>query len=96
MLLLDDCTRMPAKTYWVSLVRMLLCKHGFGDVWLQQGVGSVELFLHIFKTRLRDNFMQKWHIELLESTRAITYRHISVFEYKLYLGILSVEFVGLD
>jgi hypothetical protein len=91
MLLLDDCARMPEKVNWVSLVKMLLCKHGFGDVWIQQGVGSVELFLRMFKTRLQDNFMQEWHNELSESTRAVTYRHISVFEYKLYLDIISAE-----
>ena len=29
---------------WVSKVKDLLCTYGFGEVWLNQGVGDVNVF----------------------------------------------------
>jgi len=40
---------------------------------MNQGVGNVNLFIHILKERLNDNFIQNWNSELRESSRARTY-----------------------
>lgn len=61
------------------------------DVWNYQGVGNIEVFLSIFKVRLKDMFMQNWHSRLEESTRARLYITIAKFEYNIYLDILTVE-----
>ena len=39
---------------WVSLVKHLLCNNsGFREVWLQQNVGDIKVFLSMFKQRLK-------------------------------------------
>lgn len=59
---------------WVSLLRDLLFRYGFGHVWLQQGVGDINSFMIIFKQRLVDCYNQTWHATLQDSRKAITYR----------------------
>ena len=76
---------------WAVLVRKLLCKLGFYEVWLQQGVGNVNIFLCIFKQRVSDHFMQSWHDELHDSSRAIFYRTFSQFRFQDYLEIVTVK-----
>ena len=57
---MNEC-RLPQKAYkmlfdldskgknnWVTDVRMCLCKHGFGNVWLYQGVGNESVFIKLF------------------------------------------------
>ena len=66
---------------WAVLVRKLLCELGFYDVWLQQGVGDVNIFLSIFKQRISDHFRQLWHDELHNSSRALFFRSISQFRF---------------
>ena len=61
------------------------------DVWIYQRVGNIEVFLRIFKVRLKDMFMHDWHSRLEESTRARLYITIAKFEYNIYLDILTVE-----
>ena len=50
---------------------------GFYNVWLNQGVKietEIEnLFLKMFKQRLRDNILQDWNSEIENSSRARTY-----------------------
>ena len=75
---------------WVLQVRILLSTHGFYDVWLNQGVGDVNIFLDVFKRRIDDNFIQKWSAELNESSRALFYRQFSSFEFAKYLDIINL------
>ena len=49
------------RTNWVSNVRMLLCKHGFGYVWEMQMPGNPRLFIEIFRNRITDCARQSWH-----------------------------------
>jgi len=57
---------------------------GFSHVWVTQGVENDKLFLHI-KQRARYTFIQKWHRELQDSTRASTYILYSDFNFQVYL-----------
>ncbi len=54
---LDDIGR---KT-WVSNIRNVLYSFGFGYVWLSQDNGDTDSFLNIFKHRVCDCYLQKWH-----------------------------------
>ena len=56
--LLTDNDTQPLKPNRTSSVKNFLSRAGCMDAWLFQGVGSIELFLNIFKVRLRDMFMQ--------------------------------------
>ena len=49
---------------WTSEIRLLLNLYGFGHVWLEQGVGDINIFLHVFKQRLKDCNYQQWHEQL--------------------------------
>ena len=71
--MLIDIQNNAVETNWATLVRTLLEYMGFADVLINHGVGKIKYFLHIFKLRAKDCFMQKWNEELRESTRASTY-----------------------
>ncbi len=55
------------KTNWASLLKDLLCEHGFGEVWYSQGVGCEEDFMVVFKQRLSDVHGQNWYHDLEQS-----------------------------
>lgn len=44
----DECNRKN----WVSEIKDLLCRSGFGHVWYFQGVGNENVFIQSFKERL--------------------------------------------
>ena len=66
------------QTNWALLVKKLLSNLGFYEVWLQQNVGDVDIFLILAKQRLKDSFVQKWNQELNQSSRAIFYRALKI------------------
>ena len=57
MMLLDLGER-PNKINWAWLVKEMLAKMGFYDVWLNQGVGNIQLFFSLFRQRLNDIFFK--------------------------------------
>ena len=67
---------------WASKVRVLLYTYGFGYVWISQDIEDIGLFITQFKVRLIDCMTQKWHSNIIESTRRDTYR-----EFKPQLNI---------
>ena len=42
---------------------------GFGEVWLNQGVGNTVVFLKVFKTRLQDIEYQMLNLDIGEMDR---------------------------
>ena len=64
--MLEGLTENNVKT-WVSDLRNMLCKHGFGHVWVFKNVGNLVQFCSLFKERLHDNFKQNWHEKLISS-----------------------------
>ena len=59
---------------WALDIRDLLFRTGFGEVWLNQGVGHVEAFLKVFKTRTFDMDMQTQSSEIQKMDRLRTYK----------------------
>ena len=69
-----DNSRIPMKCYnflkglddygadgnWVSKIRDILNSHGFGFVWLNQGVENHKYFLSVFEQRCKDMYGQDW------------------------------------
>ena len=88
--MLNDLILYPNKDNWASMVRTLLSKLGFYEVWLAQSVGNITKFLTIFKTRVRDTFIQDWHSRLQDSSRARFYVTFANFKYQNYLDCLSL------
>ena len=50
---------LNGKCCWASRLRDLVCKFGFGFVWLQKSVGNERAFLAILKERFCDDFNQE-------------------------------------
>ena len=90
-MLLNDIERRPQKVNWASQVRDELNNLGFSDVWHAQGVGDVNRFLVILKTRLKDNFWQNWNARINESSRASFYKTFSEFQLQPYLNIVNIK-----
>ena len=73
------------------MVKHLLSRLGFLEVWNAQGVGNISKFLGIFKTRVKDVYIQDWHARLENSTRARCYINIAKFQFQQYLEILKIQ-----
>ena len=54
-------------------------------------MGSIAIFINIFKQRVKDIFSQEWHARLDNSSRARFYNQISSFNYQVYLDKLQVD-----
>ena len=52
---------LSGRKNWVTDVRLLLCRHGFGYIWAMQNPGHIPLFIKEFKIRLKDINYQLWH-----------------------------------
>ena len=91
-MMLRDIEINDWKTNWTLLVRDLLGNLGFFEVWLNQGVGDVNLFLTIVQQRLKDQYIQGWMGEIENSSRALFYRYISGFYFQPYLVITIRKF----
>ena len=96
-----DLSRIPKKAYamlydldikgeknWVTDIRICLLENGFGDVWLNQGVGSIDRFIKAFRQRLIDCNWQRWNDHIQTSDRFNVYRSFScTHELKPYLSL---------
>lgn len=72
---------------WASEIKQLLYTHGFGEVWFNQGVGNVDLFLCTFKQRLIDMSNQNWHNDVLNNSKLDVYRkHKHLLDFEVYLS----------
>ena len=89
-MMLNDMVTHPLKQNWASRVKDLLSRLGFFEVWESQGVGNENLFLGIFKQRVRDVFTKDWHSRLEDSTKARCFITFSSFQYKTYLDMLNI------
>ena len=85
ILMLNDMNERPNVKNWAVFVKNMLSNLGFFHVWAAQGVGDENKFLSIFRQSLSDNFVQTWNQRLNESSRAIFYRQICVFQFQPYL-----------
>ena len=89
--LCSELERSPNTKSWVSLIRNMLQNSGFHEVWINQGVGDIDIFIRIFRQRVTDIYMQKWSSELTDSTRARTYVLISSFSFQSYIDDVNID-----
>lgn len=77
---------------WASSIRELLGKFGFGHVWVQQGVGNVDIFLNVFKLRVTNYYISVWKNDLRNSSQLAVY---SSFKNELvcqqYLNVITIR-----
>ena len=80
-MMLNDIDALPNKINRASLLMSL----GFYEVWLNHGVGNIDIFISVFKQRLTDNFIQNWQERLGISTPARFYKSFAQFQLQPYL-----------
>ena len=88
MILFDN----NGKRNWVTGVRELLCKCGFGHVWENQNVQYKSSFIISFTQRLKDIYLQTWIASLNLANKCFYYR---MFKYEItqeeYLSKVNVK-----
>ena len=58
---LNDLEMKPNKPNWASMVKHLLSRLGFFEVWHAQCVGNICNFISAVKTRVKDIYTHDWH-----------------------------------
>ena len=73
-------------------IRDCLIKHGFDDVWHNQGVLNEAAFLRQLKTKLIDEFNTEWHQKILNSDRFAFYRSFKERPFiESYLNDITIK-----
>jgi len=67
---------------WVTDVKGLLCRYGFNYIWLAQELGDIDLFITMFKQRVKDCALQEWHSNVCATSKLSYYS-----EYKTLLDV---------
>ena len=65
------------RTTWATSVRLLLCKYGFEDVWLEQGVGDRHLFFRIFTDKVTESYMEEWEYDVSQSSKLFLFHSVA-------------------
>ena len=87
-MMLSDIEINARNINWASLVKNLLSRLGFFEVWLNQGVDNVNQFFTFLQQRLKDQYIQDWSSALENSSRALFYRNIADFKFQSYFEII--------
>ena len=67
----------------------MLCDYGFNNVWDNPETCLTKSFIHLFKQRIIDCFLQEWHTNVENSPVLELYRNIKLdFSYERYLDLL--------
>ena len=74
---------------WASDVRNILSVNGYMYVWEDQGVQNETTFMHAFKKRIKDQFLQHGKLKLVASysITCIKFQHC----LENYLNILKIS-----
>ena len=82
------------RTSWVTYVKNILFRYGFGYAWIVQDVGDRNLFLSQFKQCVLDCDAQQWQTSVSNNTKLLCYStYKSLLNVELYLKcIQSVVF----
>ena len=75
---------------WLSDVKNVLIRNGFGIVWITKVVGCPNRFISEFKQRLIDSFQQNWHAHISENEKYQWYHSFKdVFQPEKYLNVIT-------
>ena len=89
MMLNDE---INGKVNWVTKLKHILQRNGFGNIWESQGVENESLFINAFVLRLNDQYMQDWNGTETTSSKLNTYIQFKqCFVYERYLDILNIR-----
>jgi hypothetical protein len=97
LICMDDC-RVSKQCYlmlkdldshnrhnWVTSVKNLLFKYGYGYIWIAQEIGDVSEFIYRFEQCVKDCALQEWHSAVETSTK------LELSHYSEYKTLLNTE-----
>ena len=83
---------IQGQTNWVTDIKYLLTRNGFGYVWYNQKVNNDKLFIKVLIQRLKDQFVQVWSSNISNSSKLLLYRNFkNTFEHEVYLDVLKIR-----
>jgi len=78
------------KNCWVTCIKNLLYKHGFGIVYIQGNVGDQKWFLSVFKERLEMHYKSLWLDDMMQNNRLLNYgEYKCLLETERYLSCIN-------
>ena len=79
------------KINWVTHIKNLLFRYGFGIVFFYQDVGDESLFVSQFKQIVIDCYKQDWNASMNDSPKMCSYKEYKVdFICEKYLDVLNI------
>ena len=80
------------KVNWVSHIKSILFRYGFGLAYMNQEVGNTNIFLQEFKQRLQDCYGQEWENDVNSSSKLEYYcKYKLCFKSEIYISVLSIR-----
>ena len=77
---------------WVTKVKNILYRYGFGEVFIAQEVGDETYFMSVFKQRISDCAKQEWYGEITASSKLDNYCTFkSLLEPEKYLNVIHIR-----
>ena len=61
---------------WLFTIKNILFSFGFGEIWINQGPGDINIFRSTFKQRLKDVSLQEWNATVNSMDRLKYYKVI--------------------
>ena len=75
--MLDSSFKKPNdKTNWSCLVKEILFKYGFHEVWYNQSVINMDVFIMNFTQRMKDTFLTEVNAFFNDSSKCALYKYI--------------------
>ena len=81
---------VAGKKIWVTHIRELLCKNGFGYVWNEQTVENNEEFIRCFTQRHKDCYMHDWS-ENWRAARKLTFNRSFKLNFEMETYVTSID-----
>ena len=73
-----NTSRENGKTNWVTHIKNLLFRNGFGYAYLSQGIVNEKLFISQFKQTIIDCYKQEWNTLINNLNKLSDYRYIKI------------------
>jgi len=75
---------------WLRFIHNSLNNIGLSNYWLNQTVTSPTVFKNVGNQRIRDQFIQEWHLTVHESSKCLNYRIFkTTFDFERYFILLE-------
>ena len=76
---------------WAINVQTLLQSIGLYEVWVNQGVGNVNVFISLLQQRVFGMCVRNWNTDINDSIRARCYSVYADFRFQPYLNLINIE-----